>query len=162
MQTAVISSVTHITTTEQFTELSSHGLVVIDYGAKWCGPCRRIAPQFDSLAKQYPNISFLKIDVDDTPQLCNGVQCLPTFLFMCDGLLIQSLTVVGAAVDRLRLNLQTFAEGKFEKPIPVAPATVDPTPESQTLDEGEDSTDEGRDSAKPTDVEEADEDEDDD
>ena len=60
-------------------------LVVIDFHAKWCGPCRRIAPLVQSLAKNYiNNVVFLKVDVDENEVTAAkfSVQSMPTFIFI--------------------------------------------------------------------------------
>lgn len=66
-------------------ELTNAGtrLVVVDFFATWCGPCRTIAPKFQELSMDYPKAVFLKVDVDqctDTAQ-SNGITAMPTFIF---------------------------------------------------------------------------------
>ncbi|XP_033726013.1 thioredoxin-like protein 1 [Pecten maximus] len=67
------------------TELTNAGakLTVAYFTAKWCGPCRMIGPVFERLSKEYPNVIFLKIDVDDSQALAekHGVTAMPTFIF---------------------------------------------------------------------------------
>jgi len=73
-------------------------LVVIDFGATWCGPCRAIAPAFEALAEEHapviplsdgmhPAVLFLKVDIDKLPQAAQRfqIQSLPTFVFLKGG-----------------------------------------------------------------------------
>lgn len=66
-------------------ELTNAGtkLVVVDYFATWCGPCRVIAPQFADMSTRYPKATFLKVDVDQCQQTAQeqGVSAMPTFIF---------------------------------------------------------------------------------
>ena len=49
--------------------IKAGGLVVVDYFAKWCGPCVMMAPHFEAAAAKYPNAHFYKIDVDDADEV---------------------------------------------------------------------------------------------
>lgn len=57
---------------------------VIDFTATWCGPCRKMAPVLEELAKQYDGkVDFYKIDIDDEPELAAvfGISAVPALLF---------------------------------------------------------------------------------
>ncbi|XP_066460484.1 thioredoxin-like isoform X1 [Eleutherodactylus coqui] len=62
-------------------------LVVVDFTATWCGPCKMIAPFFEELSKKYPDVVFIKVDVDDAQDValhCD-IKCMPTFHFYKNG-----------------------------------------------------------------------------
>lgn len=78
--------VKYVLSEEELTsELQSAGnsLVVVDFTAKWCPPCRAIAPMFDALAEEHKDVVFLKVDIDDAQELSakNEIRGVPTFLF---------------------------------------------------------------------------------
>ncbi|KAJ7110072.1 thioredoxin-domain-containing protein [Mycena epipterygia] len=63
---------------------SKDKLSVIDFHATWCGPCKVIAPAFERLSKQYPNVNFFKCDVDAAQDVAAQYQvsAMPTFIFL--------------------------------------------------------------------------------
>ena len=56
------------TTTDQtFEQDTQQGVVLIDFWATWCGPCRMQSPVVEALSEQMPNVAFYKMDVDENP-----------------------------------------------------------------------------------------------
>src|SRR3972149_8028921 len=67
--------------------LKSETPVVVDFWAPWCGPCLRVAPTLDKLAKDYAGrVVVAKVNTDENPQWAGqfGVQGIPTMLFVAD------------------------------------------------------------------------------
>lgn len=80
--------VTKIESEEQFNKvIESDVLTVVDFYAEWCGPCHRIAPQVEQLAKNNPNVNFVKLDVDKFGELTENqkISAMPTFVFYKNG-----------------------------------------------------------------------------
>ena len=65
--------------------------VVADFSATWCPPCRRMHPINEELAKEYADVTFLVINIDQARDLASSqeVQGVPTFLFFNDGRLVE-------------------------------------------------------------------------
>lgn len=74
--------------------LGAPGLVVVDYWADWCAPCKQMAPILDELAAAYPDVKFVKVDTNTNPNLASqqGVLSLPTLQFFQGGRVEKSLT----------------------------------------------------------------------
>ncbi|KAG0468907.1 hypothetical protein HPP92_018235 [Vanilla planifolia] len=66
---------------------NSNKLLVIDFSATWCGPCRAIEPTFKALSARFADASFVKIDVDELSEVAQRwmVQGMPTFVFVKEG-----------------------------------------------------------------------------
>ena len=64
----------------------SDKLTVIDLWASWCGPCRMLAPVLDELDREYPDVKFCKINVDEEPELASAfkVESIPMLAFVKD------------------------------------------------------------------------------
>lgn len=85
-------------------------VVVVDFTATWCGPCRFIAPFFVELSQKYPQLLFLKVDVDDLSDISQewDVHAMPTFLFIEGGKQVEKL--VGANTAELENKVKFFAD----------------------------------------------------
>lgn len=86
----------------QFTSAGDK-LVVVDFFATWCGPCKRIAPLLDQIAKDKGDkLVLLKVDVDEVEELVGeyGIEVMPTFVFKRKGEHLD--TLVGSNEDKLK------------------------------------------------------------
>merc|ERR1712227_157607 len=73
---------------EYKTVTQSGGLVVVDFFAEWCGPCKAMAPVLDIMSqKMEGRVTFVKVDVDELEDIAmtEGVQAMPTFAFFKNG-----------------------------------------------------------------------------
>lgn len=73
---------------ETFSKATSHGVVLVDFFADWCGPCRMLEPIIHALAEELSSkMSFVKVDVDQSPKVVTTLQItsIPTLIVFKNG-----------------------------------------------------------------------------
>eukprot|EP01083_Nonionella_stella_P004338 12524_1 len=82
----------------------SDQLVVVDFHAQWCGPCKKIAPQIDEFSRKYADVEFYKVDIDDLESVAMSqkIQAMPTFKLYKNGQMVAEFTGASpASVEKL-------------------------------------------------------------
>lgn len=91
-----MANVAAVTDSDFQTFTSQKGVVLLDFGAEWCPPCKRMDPVIEQLAAELPTVRVGKVDCDRSPTTAasNGVMGMPTFMVFKDGRKVDQ--IVGA------------------------------------------------------------------
>lgn len=87
-----------VVTDKTFEEETKDGLVLVDFWATWCGPCRMQAPILEQLSEELDEdeLKIFKLDVDENPAIAQkfGIMSIPTLLFKKDGQVVKQVAGV--------------------------------------------------------------------
>ncbi|CAM9598538.1 unnamed protein product, partial [Chrysoparadoxa australica] len=101
-----VTEVATLAALEKELKAAKNMLVVIDFYADWCGPCKQIAPTYKKMASEYPKAVFLKVNVDSNKPTAQKykVQSMPTFVMIKKGSVVDELK--GADEGTLRSKIR--------------------------------------------------------
>jgi thioredoxin 1 len=109
---------------ENFDATVEKGIVLLDWWAAWCGPCRAFAPVFEAAAEKHADIVFGKVDTDAQPELAGGFQIrsIPTLMVFREGILIfeQAGALPGPVLEDLIGKVRALDMDEVRKQVAAA------------------------------------------
>lgn len=93
-------------TADNFKEtISGHDIVIVDFWASWCAPCRSFAPTFEAASEKFPDIAFAKVNTEEEREMSSGfnIRSIPTLMVFREQVILyaEAGALPAAALDQL-------------------------------------------------------------
>ncbi|MFW2382316.1 MAG: thioredoxin [Acidimicrobiales bacterium] len=117
----------NITETEFIPLIEGDGVVLVDFWADWCGPCKSFAPIYEQVSENHPDAVFAKVDTEAEQSLSGGlgIRSIPTLMIFRDGIQVfsQPGAIPAAALEDLLGQVKALDMDEVRKSIEDANAT---------------------------------------
>lgn len=87
--------------------LEKNSVVIVDFYADWCPPCKAIAPKFEKLATEMSGVKFAKVNIDKLQSIARKyeIRSIPTFIIFKAGKTVR--TMVGESIDNIKMAIMS-------------------------------------------------------